>query len=54
LAVGLDGAVVVAATSSGDLSGVDAEEEGAGSEEEGDCGGELHFEVGRVFGFVEV
>ena len=44
----------MAATSSGDLSGVDAEEEGAGSEEEGDCGGELHFEVGRVFGFVEV
>jgi hypothetical protein len=41
-------------TYSVDLSGVDAEEEGAGSEEEGNCGGELHFEVGRVFGFVEV
>jgi hypothetical protein len=31
-----------------DLTGVDAEEEGAGGEEEADCGGELHFEVGSV------
>jgi hypothetical protein len=37
-----------------DLARVYAEKKGAGGEEEGDCGGELHFEVGRVFGFVEV
>jgi hypothetical protein len=35
-------------TYSVDLSGVDAEEEGAGGEEKADCGGELHFD--GVFG----
>jgi hypothetical protein len=33
-------------TYSVDLSGVDAEEEGAGGEEKADCGGELHFDGG--------